>query len=1139
MRTITAALAVSVLLLSIQPRAQRAPAGEASVAPRQTTLFDAGWKFHRGGAQRAEQPEFDDAAWRTIDLPHDWSVEDGPGAASPFHRDAIGQVSTGFTSGGTGWYRKAFVVPEGQKNRRTVVQFDGVYMNSEVWINGQSLGSHPYGYTSFWYDITDKLKYGSRNVLAVKVRNEGENSRWYSGSGIYRHVWLRVVDPVHVAQWGTRIDTADVSAASARVRLQTRVDNRTGSAATVVLTTRIVAPGGPEVGRTSSEQEIAANGTASVVQEVLVRAPALWSTESPALYRAVSEVRSSGRLIDEVETTFGIRSVSFDVVKGFELNGKPMKLKGACFHHDHGPLGARSYDRAEERRVELLKASGFNAIRCSHNPPAPAFLDAADRLGMLVIDEAFDMWRDPKNPDDYTVSFDEWWQKDLESMIARDRNHPSVIAWSIGNEIPGMDTPRVVETAKALAAFVRKTDPTRPVLAAVNNLNPKKDPFFAALDIAGYNYGSGGDHRTETIFKTDHDRVPSRIMIQTESYPLEAFQSWMDVLDHPWLLGDFVWTAFDYLGEASIGWRGYWQEQSYFPWNLAFCGDIDICGWKRPQSYYRDALWKENQLSIFVTPPKPSFEENPNRQPWSKWHWFDVVADWNWKGHENQPLRVSVYSSCEEAELLLNGKTLGRKKTDRSSRFTATWDVPYQPGELEAIGYRGGTQVGSAVLRTAQEVSQIAVAADRDRIKADGQDLSYVTVELQDASGTRDPKAEQPLTFTIGGPGTIVGVGNANPVSLESYQRPERKAWQGRALVIVKSEHAPGDIRLRVTSPGLPGKEITIRSIAAPSPPTAPTQGLFGGLPEIYKSVHALTWVVRDVDNAVAGWTKLGFKDIRVVGDRTLTDVQYRGKPATCRARVAEGYLGDVWVQWIQPRDRCGAYGEFLARHGDGVFSLVHEAPTREALQTQIGRMNYLGVRTLQSETVPAIRGTATRTYLDTESAGKYVLGLVHYSDGGAPPAAPPGRKVVQYAFTVHQLEPVLDFWSVLGFSERSVTHPPLWDLRYRGKPADFDAELGWQRHGRVVYEWIRPLKGPTVYLDHMEKHGEGFHHIAFEVSDLDAEVARWNALGFPFVQGGAWGEKGKPGWGRFAYQDTHPIGGADVELLWNYREGK
>jgi beta-galactosidase len=817
MNTKPFALGLSFLLLSIHPHAQ--PPERTSGSPRQAILFDAGWKFHRGGALRAEQPGFDDVAWRTVDLPHDWSIEDLPGTNSPFDRDATGQVSAGFTTGGTGWYRKAFVVPDAYRRKRVVLQFDGVYMNPEVWINGASLGGHPYGYTSFWFDVTDRLKFGGPNVVAVKVLNEGENSRWYSGSGIYRHVWLRVVEPVHVAQWGTSVTAEDVGAAAAKVRVETRVENQTDGGAAVVLTTKIVGPGGTEVGRTSSEQPVGARVASTFVQDVPVANPALWSIESPALYRAISEVRSSGRLTDEIETTFGIRSVRFGV-NGFELNGKPMKLKGGCFHHDHGPLGARSYDRAEERRVQLLKASGFNAIRCSHNPPAPAFLDAADRLGMLVIDEAFDMWRDPKNPHDYSLFFDQWWQKDLESMIARDRNHPSVIAWSIGNEIPGMDTPRVAETAKSLAAFVRKADPTRPVLAAVNNLNPGKDPFFAALDVAGYNYGSGGDHGNETIFKTDHDRVPSRIMIQTESHPLEAFQSWMDVLDHPWLLGDFVWTAFDYIGEASIGWRGYWPEQGFFPWNLAFCGDIDVCGWKRPQSYYRDALWKETQVSLFVTPPAPSFEENPNRMSWSKWHWFDAVADWTWKGHEHRPLRVSVYSSCEEAELLLNGQPLGRKRTDRASRFTATWDVPYEAGELKAVGYRGGKQVASSVLKTAGDVSQIAVAPDRIRIRADGQDLSYVTVELRDARGTRNTKAENLLVYHVEGPGTIVGVGNANPVSLESDQRPERKAWQGRCLVIVKSGNQPGDIRLRVSSAGLPGAEVTIRAVSPPSSTT-------------------------------------------------------------------------------------------------------------------------------------------------------------------------------------------------------------------------------------------------------------------------------------------------------------------------------
>jgi beta-galactosidase len=1135
MKTKAFGLALLVGLLSLHARAQLPP--PAGGALRQVIRLDEGWKFHRGGAQSAEEPAFDDSRWRSVDLPHDWSIEDLPASASPFDRDAVGQVSTGFTTGGTGWYRKTFQAPGLQGGRRVVIQFDGAYMNAEVWVNGRRAGSHPYGYSSFWFDITDRLKAGEENLVAVKVRNEGENSRWYSGSGLYRHVWLKVVAPVHVVQWGTSVTTSDISTAAARVAVRTSVENQATSGATGSLATRILAPGGHEVGRAESSFTLAPGQVSDVAHDVAVTNPTLWSIESPALYTAVSEVRVAGQFVDRVDTPFGIRSVAFEASRGFLLNGQPMKLKGGCFHHDHGPLGARSYDRAEERRVELLKASGFNAIRCSHNPPAPALLDAADRLGLLVIDEAFDMWADPKNPHDYSLFFERWWQEDLAGMIARDRNHPSVIAWSIGNEIPGMDEPRVVETAKTLAAFVRKTDPTRPVLAAVNNLGPKKDPFFAALDIAGYNYGSGGDHEKAAIFDTDHERVPSRVMIQTESYPLEAFRSWMDVLDHPWLLGDFVWTAFDYLGEASIGWRGYWQEQGFYPWNLAFCGDIDICGWKRPQSYYRDALWKENQLSIFVTPPTPSFEENPNRQPWSKWHWLDAVADWNWKGHENRPIRVTVYSSCEEAELFLDGASLGRKKTDRSTEFKAAWEVPYRPGELKALGYRGGKQVRSASLKTAGEASHIVVIADRDRITADGQDLSYITVELRDAGGTRNPKAENALAFRLQGPGTIAGVGNANPVSIESYQRPERKAWQGRALVIVRSANQPGDIRLEVSSPGLPPAAITIRSVSPPG--AASAQARPAPLPDMYRSVHALTWVVRDVDKAIAGWRKLGFEDIRSRGVVTLTDVRYRGKPARCTAKLAEGYLGDVAVQWVQPVEGENAYTDFVARHGDGVFSLVHRAPTREVLRAEVERMKALGVGILQSETVPGDRGMASRTYLDTEPEGKYVLGLVHDPEAAAPGSAPPGRKVVQYAFAVRRLEPVLAYWSRLGFDDRSVTHPPLWDLRYHDQPGTFDAELGWQRHGRVPYEWILPLQGPTVYRDHMDTHGEGFHHIAFEVADLDEEVARWNALGFPFVQGGAWGEKGKPGWGRFAYQDTQAIGGADVELLWNYRDGK
>jgi beta-galactosidase len=800
-KLLTAALALLVLL----------PAAPA-YAQGGAVLFDEGWRFRRGGAQGAEAADFDDSRWRRLDLPHDWSVEDLPGRGTPFDPEAVSQVQGGFTVGGTGWYRKTFDVPASQKGRRVRLQFDGVYMNAEVWLNGRRVGEHPYGYTSFWFDLTDKVNFGGANTLAVKAKNEGENSRWYSGSGIYRHVWLKTLDPIHVAQWGTYITTPEVDTSRARVSMRTTVQNEDDSAARVRVVTRLLDASGAEAARAEDGGGVEAKGSREFEQDAAIRTPALWSPDSPALYTAVTEVYRDGRLTDRVETRFGVRSISFDVAHGFRLNGRTVKLKGGCLHHDNGPLGARAYDRAEERRVELLKAAGYNALRMSHNPPSPAFLEACDRLGMLVIDEAFDMWREGKNPHDYHLYFDEWWQRDIESMIARDRNHPSVIMWSTGNEIPDRRNPEVARLAKTLADYVRKLEPTRPVTAAVNNLRDQQDPYFAALDVAGYNYAAGGDHAQQSLYETDHARVPGRVMVGTESYPLEAFDAWMNVVDHSYVVGDFVWTAFDYIGEASIGWRGYWQESNFYPWNLAYCGDIDICGWKRPQSFYRDALWKENQLSLFVRAPRPSFEPNPKRQSWSKWHWHDVVADWNWKGYEGKPLDVDVYSSCEEVELFLNGKSLGRKTTNRSNQFTATWQVPYRPGTLKAVGYGNPprTAAATAELSTADAPARVKLTADRMTVKADGQDLSYVTVELVDARGVRHPTAENLVRFTVEGPGTIVGVGNANPVSTESYQQPQRKAWQGRALVIVKAGRRPGRITLRATSPGLPPSTIVI-----------------------------------------------------------------------------------------------------------------------------------------------------------------------------------------------------------------------------------------------------------------------------------------------------------------------------------------
>ena len=774
--------------------------------------FDNNWRFHLGGMQGAELPQTDDTKWRQLNLPHDWSIEDLPGKNSPFLSTAISQVNGGFTVGGTAWYRKTFDVPATDKGKQLVIQFDGVYMNADVFVNGKLVGNHPYGYTSFYYDITPQVNFGNKNIIAVEVKNEGQNSRWYSGSGIYRHVWLKTINPIHIAQWGTSISTPSVNTSEATIAVKVQVENESVIAANISLVTQFLDSDEKEVGKAETAITVNAGEKKSADAGAVIKNPKLWSCDNAALYKTVTSIYQNGKVVYNEVNSFGIRSISFSVDKGFQLNGTTLKLKGGCIHNDNGPLGSKAYDRAEERKVELLKASGFNAIRCSHNPPSPAFLNACDKLGMLVIDEAFDMWATGKNPYDYHLYFKDWWQKDMAGMVLRDRNHPSIIMWSIGNEIPERGTKAGAETAKQLVAYVKGIDSTRAVTSAVNGLNPDKDPYFETLDIAGYNYPVGGDHLQENIFMQDHKRKPERIMFCSESYPLEAFGSWMAVEDNPFVIGDFVWTATDYIGEASIGWLGYFQKADFYPWNLAFCGDIDICGWKRPQSFYRDALWMPNQLSLFVKPPQPSFAINPNRESWSKWHWLDAVTDWNWKGYENTPMEVSAYSSCETTELFLNGKSLGKKQTNRSTEFKAIWNVPYNAGEIKVIGYNGNEKVNTASITTAEKPIQIKLNVDRNNINADGQDLSYVTIELLDNKGNRNPKADNELTFNITGPGVIEAVGNANPMSLESYQLPKRKAWRGRAMVIIRSTEKEGIITVTVSAKNLKQQKISLKS---------------------------------------------------------------------------------------------------------------------------------------------------------------------------------------------------------------------------------------------------------------------------------------------------------------------------------------
>jgi beta-galactosidase len=763
--------------------------------------FDDGWRFFRGDVANAENFDFNDNHWRNINLPHDWSIEDLPGTKSPFDANAVSGESSGYTVGGIGWYRKTFDVPSSEKGKRFIISFDGVYCNAEVYLNGKLLGRHPHGYTPFYFDLTTNLNFGGSNVIAVKVNNEGKNSRWYSGSGIYRHVWLHKVQPVSIEQNGTFITTKEINTNNATINVTTTILNTTEGRKDVKLIVLIKDASGVQVGQSDLFTKIGAGEKADLSSDIIIQSPDLWSVDNPSLYSSVSEVYVEDKLTDRTETQFGIRTLLFDAAQGFLLNGKNLKLKGGCVHHDNGPLGSKAFDRAEERRVEILKVSGFNAIRSAHNPPSTAFLDACDRLGMLVINEAFDMWETQKTPMDYHLSFSEWWQKDLDAMVLRDRNHPSVIMWSIGNEIPDMDKPEVVAIAERLAARVRVLDSTRPVTAAVHQFN-NIDPFMETLDVVGYNYAN-------QRYRPDHKLMPNRVMAGLESFPLFAFNVWNDVLDNPYVIGDFVWTAFDYIGEASIGWRGFPYEKTY-PWKVAYCGDIDICGWKRPQSFYRDVLWNSNQLSLFVKAPKPTFEFNPKKADWSNWNWHDVVAGWNWDGYEGKPMGVEVYSSCEEVELFLNDVSLGKKATNKSNQFIASWDVPYKNGTLKAIGYVGNKEEKVAELKTAGKVASINLQADRSVLNTSGQDLSYITVQLVDSNNNIHPKAENNIRFEIEGLGEIIAVGNGNPISDESFTQAQRNAWQGKCLVIVKALKNEGEIKLTAKSDGLNDKSIII-----------------------------------------------------------------------------------------------------------------------------------------------------------------------------------------------------------------------------------------------------------------------------------------------------------------------------------------
>ena len=831
--------------------------GRAADEPRETTSFDRAWKFHLGEATGADQPGFDDSSWRALDIPHDWMIEGVPGADpstmdGPFDKKSPAGATGGALNAGIGWYRKTFTLPESAKDKHVVVLFDGAYMDSQVWLNGKLLGNRPYGFSSFYYDLTPAAHFGDeKNVLAVRLNVEQPCCRWYSGAGLYRNVWLITTEPVHIAQWGTYITTPKAAADGADVRVQTQVHNDGSGPGDAVLTVRLLDADGKEVGRQETTKPVTAQGDAAFDQTISLSSAKLWSCETPVLYHAVSEVRVKGVLTDTVTTPFGIRSFVFTKDKGFFLNGQHVQIKGVCDHHDLGCLGSVALRRGYERQLQLLKSMGCNALRTSHNPPAPELLDLCDQMGFLVMDEAFDEWKLSKKKYGYGRFYDQWSEPDLVTMIDRDRNHPSIILWSIGNEIVEghHDKPEGGPMATRLVAICHREDPTRPATSACarpvstwhsglakaldvfgvnyspfyyekNNPsptappNPKDGDYDGRLPMFGSETSSQVDSRGEYGLKLDAQgnvQVDPKPDFQVSSYdywhPGWAYSAETDLLNlknAPWLAGEFVWTGFDYIGEPTpYDWPA---RSSYF-------GILDLCGFPKDRYYIYQSQWSDEPM-VHLLP-----------------------MSWTWPGFEGKTIPVRVFTNADSVELFLNGTSLGSKNypadcadqtliTDNKDKTQSTtkspglhlaWDVPYAPGVLKAVAKKNGQVVATDEIHTAGEPASITLTPDRTQLTADGQDLSFIKVTILDKDGNVCPNADNEIEFAVKGTAAgLAGVDNGDATNHEFFQGPQHKAFHGLALAVLKTHYdATGPVTLTASSAGLPSVTATV-NVAAP-----------------------------------------------------------------------------------------------------------------------------------------------------------------------------------------------------------------------------------------------------------------------------------------------------------------------------------
>ena len=741
-------------------------------------LFDDGWQFKKKKKTIS------------VDLPHDWDIFTAPDPEK-------GPTGTGggWYAAGKGEYRKSFKTPIGELVK---LHFEGVYQKAEVFVNGQKAGQHGYGYTPFTIDVTPFLYRDKRmNEVVVKVNNsEQPNCRWYSGSGIYRHVWLQTMPALHIAENGVFVTTPEVKGDKATVRVEVTVENESSQDRNTTVA----------VGNEQLIVSVPAKQTKAVTTTFIVNNPHLWSPNDPYRYEVKAELKEAGKTIDHQTVHYGIRSFSFDTENGFVLNGKRVLLNGACVHHDDGLVGAMAFDDAEIRKVHLMKEAGFNLIRTSHNPTTRAFLDACDSIGMLVIGEAFDGWRTQKNPYDYSTLIDSCYREDIHAMVLRDRNHPSIISWSIGNEVIERKELRVVQTARQLKAAILECDKTRPVTEALCAWDRDweiYDPHFEVLDVAGYNY---------MIFKhkSDHERDPKRVMWQTESYPRDAFRNWATVHDNVYVVGDMVWTGLDYLGESGIG-RYYYEGdrpgESFAPggqpdWHGTYCGDVDITGWRKPISHYRDILWNDhNDLYMAVKEPD-GYHGKIHETMWSVW---PTWPSWTWPGWEGKSVEVEVYTKAPEVKLYLNDKLIDTKKVSRETQYKAVFSLPYEAGTLRAEA--GGKSVS---LATAGKPARLQLTTDKKVITANGQSLAYITVEVVDKEGRLCPEAAIPCEAVVKGQGQLMAFASADMKDREPYTSSKVTTWKGRAMLVVRSGKAKGKTQVTIKS-SLTAASLTLR----------------------------------------------------------------------------------------------------------------------------------------------------------------------------------------------------------------------------------------------------------------------------------------------------------------------------------------